>query len=216
MALPSKPPAVKGKSRALALMNEAKVTKRANFFRHCMGRAVILKVREYAPDDDPIPRFRIDFKILNAEAQSDSFDKKTGAPIPPHKEGELVSFIAKLAKKSFGPQNAKAAVLALFGADDETTSKEEYEQTYMELIGCEFDEAKSEWVEKGLNPARGMVIDFKSWWKQLKDKDTKALTDKWISNVDFVHVEQSEEEIAAMRSSLGEEEAPGEDEEGDE
>lgn len=221
---------VKGKSRALALMNEAKVTKRLNFFKHCTGRAVVLGIKEYAPEDDPIPRFRVDLKILSAKAQGDSFGrleertvngkktfvwKRQGAPaIEPHAEGEVINFICKLQKKTYGPQNAKAFVLALFGAEDDDSEegKAVYEETYMELIGHEFDKEKNEWIEKGLNPGRGMVIDFKSWWKQRKDPVTKQpLDDEWMSNTDFIAVEQSDEDVAKMAASLGEEE-PADDE----
>lgn len=203
-------PSYKGKSKALQMMHEAKVSKKLNFFKHCAGKAVVKSIHEYTPDDDPITRFKIVFKVLESRPLTDDMDKLPAEQTTPNKVGEEVSFICKLQKKTWGPASAKAAIYALFDVDKNTCPDEEYESTYMELTGHELDEKAGEWKHTGANPGRGRILEYKGRLKPAKDDKGEIVEGKYFSVTDFYHVPQTEEEIAAECAKLDAEEAPSE------
>lgn len=162
----------KGKQSALDRIKGASASKGGNYFKPGKGRLVVKEVKESDTYDGAA--FIAEFEVVTSKAIGND------APNPP---GSTVSLVCMLEKFESAAGTAKAFILELFGKDEDEVGDDEFESTYTELVG------------EG-NPARGMVIDYETIEKTAKKTGTKLTLPR------FTFVEQTEEQIAAMRAKL--------------
>jgi hypothetical protein len=112
-----------------------------------------------------------------------------GRPIEPNKPGTEVSFVINLTKNNeSGPGNVKAFVLALDGSHEDEISEEEFVNKLKAATGPD-------------QPLRGAQIRDTTW-RKLIQKGANA--GKPFTAHRWSYVEQSLEQIAAVRAKLDE------------
>lgn len=197
---------IKGIAKQVA---QAKARGGGNFVNPGKGRLVVLALKdgtkpEFNSGDTFVAEFLVEscegFTGMKDEAGK---DKQAGNAI-----GSQVSYICQFNEfPETAFSNCKTLILALMGETDETlaaaaaeTAKQLQSTDKLPAEGWtaddEFAAAYDRLVDRKVNPARGMIIDYSTYEKQTRDSKKMITLPVWA------HAGQTAEDIAAKRAKL--------------
>jgi len=107
----------------------------------------------------------------------DDFREDDGkVPLPPIKPGVSFDVVFNLTKNDMAYGNIKSEILALFGADEATTSEEEYLTTFDRCVSAG-------------QPTRGMLIRMETFRRRIVNGDNRG---KWYVGANWATIPAAE------------------------
>lgn len=197
---------IKGIAKQIA---QAKATGGGNFTNPGKGRLVVLALKDGGkPEFNSGNTFVAEMRVESCTGYQGMKDETGKEKTAGNQIGSTVSYICQFEEfPETAFSNCKKLVLALLGETEETlaaaaaeTAKRLQAEGKLPAEGWtaddEFEQAYNSLVDRKVNPARGMVIDYDTYEKETK-KTKKIITlPKWSS------VSQTEADIAAKRAQL--------------